>query len=340
MHYFRTLPRVAKIFTIIVALLLFPIAIGIILTYYAYKWIPYKKVKWAIVTALAFTTFIFGTVWVIALVSPSSPKTNVESLDSPTPASIEPTPQPTTMPTDTPSPSPEFLSAITLPDEYEEATVVQVVDGDTIQLNTNKKVRYIGIDTPETKDPNSPVECYGKEASEVNARLVLGKTVKLEKDVSETDRYGRQLRYVWIDDIFVNEYLVREGYAHASTYPPDVKYQDIFTSAEQEAREGQKGLWGLTCDNWTAPTPTTYTPKPTLTPRNTPVDTGNASNNASSGNQQPAIQPQSSGGYTCNCSKTCTKISSCDEAYFQLKQCGCAERDGDDDGVPCESLCM
>jgi hypothetical protein len=89
------------------------------------------------------------------------------------------------------------------------------------------------------------VECFGQEASNKNKELVEGKRVKLEKDVSETDKYGRLLRYVWVDDVFVNDYLVRQGYAYAYTYPPDVKYAEQFVQAQQEARENNRGLWAI-----------------------------------------------------------------------------------------------
>lgn len=121
--------------------------------------------------------------------------------------------------------------------------VTRVIDGDTIEIDGGKKVRYLGIDTPETVDPRKPVQCFGIEASNANKKLVLGKRVKLEKDISETDKYGRLLRYVYVDDIFVNDYLVRNGYAYAVTFPPDVKYQQQFLEAQKEARENKRGLW-------------------------------------------------------------------------------------------------
>lgn len=121
--------------------------------------------------------------------------------------------------------------------------VARVIDGDTVKLESGETVRYIGIDTPETVDPRRGVGCFGKEASVKNKELVLGKEVRLAKDVSETDKYGRLLRYVSVGDTFVNEYLVREGYARASSYPPDVKYQNLFRDAEREAREAKRGLW-------------------------------------------------------------------------------------------------
>lgn len=123
------------------------------------------------------------------------------------------------------------------------AKVKRVIDGDTIELETGQKVRYIGMNTPEIHNPKTPIRCFGIEAKNKNQELVEGKTVKLEKDISETDRYGRLLRYVYVDNIFVNDYLVKEGYAIIDTFPPDVKYVDFFLKSQQKAREQNKGLW-------------------------------------------------------------------------------------------------
>jgi micrococcal nuclease len=128
------------------------------------------------------------------------------------------------------------------------ATVVSVVDGDTIKIEGGEVVRYIGMNTPETVAPRRPVECYGKEASAKNKELVQGKTVELEKDISERDTFGRLLRYVWIGDVLLNEYLVREGYAQVSTYPPDVKYVDRLLAAQRLAVEEKKGMWSGECE--------------------------------------------------------------------------------------------
>ena len=136
------------------------------------------------------------------------------------------------------------------------ATVVSVVDGDTIKIEGGEVVRYIGMNTPETVSPNKPVECMGREASAKNKELVQGKIVELEKDVSQRDRYGRLLRFIWIGDTMINEVLVREGYAQVSTYPPDVKYQERFIEAQRLAVEEKKGLWSGDC-----PLPVTPTPK-------------------------------------------------------------------------------
>jgi micrococcal nuclease len=129
---------------------------------------------------------------------------------------------------------------------YQQAYCTRVVDGDTIVVKIGLdefKVRYIGIDTPETVDPNRPIGFFGKEASQKNKELVLAKDIKLEKDVSDADKYGRLLRYIYLDGVMINAELVRLGYAKAATYPPDVKYASLFVQMEREARDNNRGLW-------------------------------------------------------------------------------------------------
>lgn len=152
-------------------------------------------------------------------------------------ATLTATPTPTRTPPETPTPTPAAPGRA----RVEVARVVGVIDGDTIAVELNGQIyslRYIGIDAPEPDQP------FGREASEVSARLVGGQTVELEKDVSEVDRYGRLLRYVWIGDKMINRELVCQGYATVATYPPDVKYQGIFLACEREAREAGRGFWG------------------------------------------------------------------------------------------------
>lgn len=124
----------------------------------------------------------------------------------------------------------------------EKIIVTKIIDGDTVELNDGRRVRYIGIDTPEKSD------CYFKEASNKNKELVEGKEVRLEKDKSDTDRYGRLLRYVYVDEFMVNDVLVKEGYAKAYKYPPDVKYSEEFFDSEQLAKNDKLGLWSGACD--------------------------------------------------------------------------------------------
>lgn len=118
--------------------------------------------------------------------------------------------------------------------------VTRVIDGDTIAIEGDYRVRYIGIDTPEVYPE---VEAYSIEAREANRQLVEGKEVRLERDVSEADKYDRWLRYVYVDDIFVNAELVRQGLAEARAYPPDTKYQEYLEELEAEAREAGRGIW-------------------------------------------------------------------------------------------------
>ncbi len=116
-------------------------------------------------------------------------------------------------------------------------TVKEVVDGDTIVLSGGQRVRLIGINTPEKG------MYFFDEAREVLEAMVLGKEVILEKDISEADRYGRLLRYVYVEDLFVNLEMVGKGFANVYTYPPDVRYTEEFLKAEREARSNNLGLW-------------------------------------------------------------------------------------------------
>lgn len=129
------------------------------------------------------------------------------------------------------------------PPEGAWRTVVRVVDGDTLLLDGNERVRLIGVDTPETVDPRRPVQRFGKEASAFTRSRVEGRRVRLAFDRERTDRYGRTLAYVYLEDgTFLNAELVRLGYAHAYTRFP-FQYMDEFRAYEREARENRRGLW-------------------------------------------------------------------------------------------------
>ena len=143
-----------------------------------------------------------------------------------------------------------ILLPIPVSSQADSATVqvVRIIRGDTIEVccvfGDRVKVRYIGVDTPETHHPMRGVEPYGMEAAEANRKLVDGKTVRLEFDVQQFDKYGRTLAYVYLEDgTFVNAWLVEHGYAMVMTVPPNVKYQDLFLRLQREAREAGRGLW-------------------------------------------------------------------------------------------------
>ena len=129
-----------------------------------------------------------------------------------------------------------------------EGSVVKVVDGDTIHVivaGRRETVRYIGVDTPETKHPTKAVQCYGTKAAEFNERLVGSERVRLVRDVEERDRYGRLLAYVYRvrDGLFVNAELARLGYAQPLSIAPDVRHAARFAALARQAREDGRGLW-------------------------------------------------------------------------------------------------
>jgi len=117
------------------------------------------------------------------------------------------------------------------------ALVTRVIDGDTIELQGGVRVRYIGIDAPETDEP------YYVEATEANRHLVEGRGVRLGGDVEDEDEYGRLLRYVWVDSTMVNAELISWGCAYSYSRPPNLQYRVQFLQLEKEAREQKLGLW-------------------------------------------------------------------------------------------------
>lgn len=159
-------------------------------------------------------------------------------------------------------------SPATFPEEpggYEGADVVRVVDGDTIrvvirsvapgpgaglaEVGREYPVRLIGIDTPESVREDFPVECFGREASAALGALLENQTVRLVKDVEETDRFDRLLRYVYFGEEMANARLVANGYAHAFTYPPNIRHSKLFVQLERDARDNDRGLWAPeSCD--------------------------------------------------------------------------------------------
>ncbi|QFT90823.1 SPBc2 prophage-derived endonuclease YokF precursor [Bacillus sp. THAF10] len=193
----------------------------------------------------------------------------------------------------------EHLQALGL----EAVTVARVIDGDTIELSDGRKVRLIGVNTPES---TNRTEDYGKEASNYTQSKLEGKQVWIQKDVSEADRYDRILRLVWlaiptndmdeteIRDKMFNADLVINGYAEPSTYPPDVKYSEHFVQFAREARENSTGLWA-------------YGPEGTT---KGDLDTGNSSNTTSSSKETSNNDSSTSttGGSGKEYYKNCTEL--------------------------------
>jgi micrococcal nuclease len=152
------------------------------------------------------------------------------------------------------TPARESIAPATTNPTDANATIDRVVDGDTVDViidGSTERVRLIGIDTPETVKPDSPVECFGPEASAYTKHLLPeGTPVRLERDAEARDDYGRLLAYVFVigapgpdDDLFVNLEIVREGYAALLTFPPNVAHVDEFVEAARAAEAADLGLW-------------------------------------------------------------------------------------------------
>ncbi len=270
-----------------------------------------------------------GTVAPVPTIDMSALQTSVvqtifaqATLDAPT---SPPLPTNTLSATETAAPSPTATSAYAalgascIPDNPPQTgKVVEVVDGDTIRVMLDENglvysVRYIGMDTPEN---TNQVEYFGTEAEAKNLELVYGKKATLIKDVSETDQYGRLLRYVIVDNLFINYELVAQGYANTASYPPDITCIPTFQEAEQKASASMLGLWN-------AP--------PTLAPLPTQAPSGGGGGNA-----------------VCNCGGPdldCKDFSSHASAQACYEYCvsqgygNIFRLDGNDnDGLACESL--
>jgi micrococcal nuclease len=145
-----------------------------------------------------------------------------------------------------PGPSTEGGAAGDEP-HVERALVTRVIDGDTVEVSIaghDDEVRYIGIDTPETVKPGTPVQCFGPQASSFNHRLVEGRRVRLVFDRERRDVYGRLLAYVYLGPRFVNARLVSLGYARTLTIPPNDAHAGLFHHLARAAGLAGRGLWG------------------------------------------------------------------------------------------------
>lgn len=179
----------------------------------------------------------------VSLPAPTAPAPAPAQVVSP-PTATAPTPTQVVPPLTAPAPAPQETQPPAAPQfasNVTEAVVVKVIDGDTIDVTIGgivARVRYTGVDTPET------YEAHSAEATLRNRELVEGKTVRLEKNVSEYDNTGRRLlRYAFVGDVMVNAELVRDGLAEVHTYPPDSKYESLLLSLQAEAKAAKRGIW-------------------------------------------------------------------------------------------------
>jgi micrococcal nuclease len=166
-------------------------------------------------------------------------------------------------------------------EDTQQVSVARVVDGDTIEVSPavdgSDTVRLIGIDTPETEDPDVGVQPCGPEASAFTTERLGGQDVTLEFDEERVDPFDRALAYVWVPDLngeLFNETLVRQGYAEVDTFPPNDKYEERFLAAESEARQDGLGIWAANpCTAPEATTPEGTTPEATTPEATTPEAT-------------------------------------------------------------------
>lgn len=266
--------------------LLFPFAVGKTLLVLTRNKIRHPKLKSALSILIVLLSITFGASWVYAITtSPINEQSNSvktqESTSKPSDNKNSKTEIVNDKPNDNPNtennksnnnsqkePNQEPVKTSENKNYYK---VTNVVDGDTIDVDINGKIerlRLIGIDTPETKDPRKPVQCFGKEASSKASEMLSGKKVSLEADAvsGERDKYNRLLRYVFIENgTFYNKEVIAQGYAHEYTYQSQVyKYQTEFKQAEKDARENSRGLWSLdSCNGDTAKPATSNSPTAT-----------------------------------------------------------------------------
>jgi micrococcal nuclease len=207
------------------------------------------------------------------------------------------------------------------------ATVTRVVDGDTVEISPSVEglstVRLIGVDTPETHGATQP---YGPEASDFTCQYLEGKEVSLELDVEKVDPYGRLLAYVYLPNgEMFNEVLVEEGYAQVATFPPNVKYVDRFLEAQREAREANRGLWGLSAAELC---------------QQTDRDNGIGGGCSGSEAESPVASQSATPGSGADSNLDCASFETHEEAQRVYEQDLSDPHylDGDGDGVACEDL--
>src|SRR6266545_3160562 len=177
----------------------------------------------------------------------SAPDNTGQYIAPPEAQYVHPTVIPTRIPTRIPTPTPTKYIETEL-DRKKMFKVVSIIDGDTIDVSIRgviERVRLLAIDTPETKDPRKPVQCFGYEATNKMKSLITGKFVRLADDRSQgnRDKYKRLLRYVYDGNVFVNREMVAQGYAFSYRQYP-TKYLEAFNLLEKRAREMSLGLWG------------------------------------------------------------------------------------------------
>lgn len=233
-----------------------------LLGYQAYqKGLTSKAGKWAAGGAACFALAFFG--WLgsdeptgtvrnntttVSQTSPSKPEpAKADTVSTASTNAVQPSPGAAVATAAAPTTAAPTQQPVVAPARI-QAKVTEVVDGDTFKVTINGKeetVRMLLIDTPETKHPDKPVQPFGPEASKFTKDLLTGKTVELEKDISERDKYGRLLAYVYVNGQSVQEKLLEKGLARVAVYPPDVKNVDKYREIQSKAQKAGVGIWSI-----------------------------------------------------------------------------------------------
>jgi len=313
----------------LILLPIFPLVLGIYIAYRLYKGASNRKRGMGLAVLTMVISFFLTGVTVSAF-----PSSKSQTTTSPTPttevaqnangeAKVDTT-------ASTPEPNTGSQAQV---GQTENATVVKVVDGDTLDVSLNGKterIRVIGVNTPETVDPRKSVECFGVEASnKAKSYLAVGSEVQLEADASQDDRdkYQRLLRYIWLAGKDFGKMMIAEGYAYEYTYDIPYKYQNEYKQAQKDAEVNKKGLWA---DNACLSTPKPATPKLVAT---------TAPSSGSSGAY--------TGSYSCSGPDLdCSDFATHSQAQSFFDSCGFSatydpmklDSVGVGDGVACESL--
>jgi len=345
-HFFADKRKFVTIpIVFIIGFMFLPFLVGGGLAYLAYRKIGDVKTRNIAIAIITLITLPLGSAWFIGGINSSNTSKNVvnqQEIVKPDIAGIQKTPSNIPILTEEPTPTSDTRQ----PSQTwrQQATLVRVVDGDTISVSINGKnetVRIIGIDTPEVVDPRKTVECFGREATGM-AKNVLenNKTVLLESDSTqgERDKYQRLLRYVWVDDGLIDfgEMMIATGYASEYTYSTPYKYQQVYKQAEKDASEAKKGFWADdACDSYTAPKTSTgtTTQKTTQTAPTQQQSTTNTSRGTTG-----STSTYSNGDKDCSDFATHAEA----QAYFVSKGGSPTNNvdrlDADHDGSACESL--
>lgn len=143
--------------------------------------------------------------------------------------------------------SPSSITYFQSTSSFHDAFVTKVIDGDSIIIDSGEEIRYIGIDTAEIVSPNEKFQCFGDVARIYNEELVLGKTITIQQEISDTDTAGRSLRHVYVDNQLVSILLLEQGLARTYSVPPDIGLHLLFQHVEEIAKQRGRGVWGKDC---------------------------------------------------------------------------------------------